>query len=272
MRIIKDSLMASTHLDSQGDRLSEEELKNIFEQIPDPYIINQGHDISKPPCGKAFNKRIKRLSDGDLAILVDLEIYDDQLQIDPRGLSISFAKKQPIEFANDANVLIRFNPHVIEKKDMHLLMELKNDLIIPDVIELRQKGLDPIHIVIIEFILISLVRGFFEEAGHELFREFKNKLITIAESHRKRNSMELIYHIIFKDTIGVNNVEVLVVVPSSLLPILKGNNLCIDTIYDFFEKRIGTSKIKKVVLEIIKDNPFFKVIHFVDDNGKAISL
>jgi hypothetical protein len=83
--------VASTSLDSHGDRISSEELRMLFDQWRENTPAGVMHDLSQPPVCRAFNKRIEALPDGELALKVDLEVLDEAEFAKFGGFSISFS-------------------------------------------------------------------------------------------------------------------------------------------------------------------------------------
>jgi hypothetical protein len=77
-RVITGQIIASTHLDSTGERLTREELQQLFSQIPQEWVGAVVHDLSRPPITRSFNKRLEELPDGELAITLDIEVLDEE--------------------------------------------------------------------------------------------------------------------------------------------------------------------------------------------------
>src|SRR6266851_853142 len=77
-RIIKGQVIASTSVDAHGEALPEEAIRTFFEQLKDPSVSFRNHDTSQAPVCRGFNKRLERLPDSSLAIVIDLEVLDEQ--------------------------------------------------------------------------------------------------------------------------------------------------------------------------------------------------
>lgn len=91
-RIIKGQTIASTHRDSSGDKIPKDKLHDLFSQIPEIWIGTSYHDLSKGPFSKGFNKRIVELPDGELAIKMDIEIFDEEAFKRMGGFSIEYTR------------------------------------------------------------------------------------------------------------------------------------------------------------------------------------
>jgi hypothetical protein len=92
-RVITGQIIASTHLDLIGERLTREELQQLFSQIPQEWVSAVGHDLSRPPIIRGFNKRLEELPDGELAITLDIEVLDEEAFREMGGFSIAFTRE-----------------------------------------------------------------------------------------------------------------------------------------------------------------------------------
>jgi hypothetical protein len=116
-RVIEGHVIASTHLDLDGERIPHSTLRKLFTELPDPWILNREHDLSRPPVGKGFNKRLEPQPDGELAIKMDIEVWDESLlEVPGRGISIAFQRTSTRlgMGAPDLNVLM--NPRQFDYK------------------------------------------------------------------------------------------------------------------------------------------------------------
>lgn len=55
MKEILGQYLISTSIDSHGEQLSREELFQLFQSLPEELVINDEHDLSKPPIAVAKN-------------------------------------------------------------------------------------------------------------------------------------------------------------------------------------------------------------------------
>ena len=79
MKTIKGQIVASTNIDVHGDKLTKQQLRDLFKQMPREFTLDQHHDLSKPPVSKTYNKRFVEISDGEFAIKVDVDVFDEGL-------------------------------------------------------------------------------------------------------------------------------------------------------------------------------------------------
>ena len=108
-RIIKGQVLATTGLDADRESLSERELTELFVQMSDEFPSTVSHDLSQSPVVRAFNKRLERLPNGDLAIKVDLEVFDEQAFARYGGMSIGFYRRHVRFGAGDPVVSVTIN-------------------------------------------------------------------------------------------------------------------------------------------------------------------
>jgi hypothetical protein len=72
------SIMATTRVDLHGDRFTLEALESMRDHIRSsylPFIYN--HDPRCPPIGRAFAADIVRLEDGEHALAVETELFEE---------------------------------------------------------------------------------------------------------------------------------------------------------------------------------------------------
>src|ERR1043165_3958749 len=93
LRVVTDQIIASTSLDSHGERLSEAELTSYFEQIAENSVGVSAHDLFQVPAFRSFNKRLWRTPAGALAIVVDVEVLDEERYSTFGGYSIAFTRR-----------------------------------------------------------------------------------------------------------------------------------------------------------------------------------
>ncbi|MGH7453536.1 MAG: hypothetical protein ACRENG_19460, partial [bacterium] len=91
-RIIHDQTIASTHIDSHGEKLTWAELQSFFNQLDVSTPTGVMHDTSRPPAVRFLGKRLTKLPDGELAIKIDYEILDEDTFANMGGFSISFTR------------------------------------------------------------------------------------------------------------------------------------------------------------------------------------
>src|SRR6185503_6976701 len=114
-QILEGQVIVSTHLDRHGERLSKEELEELFSGMRSQRLLNYNHDPRRPPIARAFNSRLEQLPDGEYAIKADIEVLDEELFPKIGGISIAFTRRSVADPEPASDLVISFNPRYIER-------------------------------------------------------------------------------------------------------------------------------------------------------------
>ena len=109
-RTIRGQSIASTHADALGDRITPEILRELFSQLPDESVQTTNHDLSKPPICRGYNKRLERLPDGELALKLDIEVFDEKAFESMGGFSIAFTHLTVRRGEGEPAIRVLLNP------------------------------------------------------------------------------------------------------------------------------------------------------------------
>lgn len=73
-------LLATTHVDGHGMRMSKEALDQAAAQINGPIVPGMGieHDITLPPIGKLVKAEVRQLPDGEFGVFGEYLLYDPE--------------------------------------------------------------------------------------------------------------------------------------------------------------------------------------------------
>lgn len=184
-RVVKDQIIASTSLDSHGERLPEAVLRSYFEQMVEGAVGASSHDLSQKPAFRSFNKRLVRTSAGDLAIMVDVEVLDEERYTRFGGFSISFTRRR--QRFGQAPSYPRVTINTRQFKFDAVAADLNENLrTTPFELVERVEKIDVATLAIIGIVagaylvgkvtvsaITSTFSGFFEEAGKDLYHAVK---------------------------------------------------------------------------------------------------
>lgn len=273
--LLKGQLLADNVSEVKGVVLSRSALESLLQQLPNSIFLNQEHDLTKPPAGRAFNFRLQDLPSGVTQIIADVEIWDEQLMINPGGLSLAFMAHDKSNSGNqEADIYILINPEVIplEYAENILTESLNSDEYIIRLGKLQQWSADLTPIIILTFISYAIAQGFFGEIGAGLWHRLKGNLRDLTRKHTRSKNTDLIFHSTFSYLRNGNMVTVVVVFNDSVLELLQRQPVNLDEIKEGVEKLVGDSEIIKIVVRLTNDSPYWNLSQIVDSTGKLIDL
>lgn len=273
MKIIKGQIVASTSIDAHGDKLTKEQLFFLFMQIPQEFILNQQHDLSKPPIGRIYNKRFVEISDREFAIKVDVDVFDEELFEEMRSFSISYTgERLTLNPSSRADIEILFNPLIFSREDMLSLIKISDETIQIDAIELKQKALEPITVLILKFVLISAAIGFFGKLGSDVYDVLKAKLRQLANRRKVKRKPEIILQLLFTIKLVERSVDVIIELLMEDLDIIKQRDLSIESALEYVTTATGHTEIQRVALRVQRSEPYWSLVYFVDLKGTVMNL
>jgi hypothetical protein len=168
--LLKDQPVASTALDRHGESFTEEALREGFARLPAERPLYDNHDITSPPVGRVFNCRLDRVSNGALAIVCDVEIFDDERANEWKGLSVGFHQMPVAHSTSRAEFGISFNPRYIDRADIE---DVRQEFGATRV-ELLERGEKSLLATGLAIYIVC--QGFFNEAGADAYRLWKATL------------------------------------------------------------------------------------------------
>jgi hypothetical protein len=175
-RIIRGQVIASTGLDAHGEALPEEAIQRLFEQLQDPSVSFRNHDTSQAPVCRGFNKRLERGADGNLAIVIDLEVLDEAAFNAFGGFSIAFTRGS-VRFGSNPAVRVLVNPRHFDfeqvAKEIGDLLPQGESLDVTERIE--KTAVLEAAIIVVTFIAGAAAKGFLGKVGGELFDYLKKR-------------------------------------------------------------------------------------------------
>lgn len=273
MRTIKGQLVASTTLDLRNDKITREELQSLFDQMPAEQVINLDHDLSEPIVGKMYNKQFVEIENGEFAIKVDVDVFNEEEFAKRRAFSIAFFRRYfTINPNREGDIKISFNSLVVDSEDIIPLLSISNKSVQIDAQELVQKGLDVTTIVVVLFISSSIAGEFFKKAGADAYELLKSKLQELAEKYRAKGKAEMGFHFQFTANIGANNVDVIIESDTDNLSVISRQSILIEPLLKQISAYAGDTEIRRISIRVSKDMPYMEVNYIIDKDGKAVNL
>lgn len=275
MKTIKGQIIAGTGIDAHGDNITKRELRVLFDQIPEELIVNQHHNLSKPPVGRMYNKQFVETSDGEFVIKVDVDVFNEGSLKEMKGFSISYTDPEnrlTLNRSRKGDIEILFNPLVFNREDMIYLIKTSNESIQIDAIELKQKALEHIAILILKFAAVSFVTGFLGKAGVDAYKALKAKIIELAEKRKAKKESRIILQLVFTGKIAGRSVYVIIELLPEDLNIVKQYKLSIESALQYTVTTIGHNEIQRVALRVQRKEPYWTLVYFVDMEGNVVRL
>lgn len=172
--------VATTHVDLQGDKLTVGALTDMVRQITECYLpMTLEHDIRYPPIGRAVSARVVDLPDGEHALEVVSEVFEqgdslDSLAGDGRRMTVwsesteKFAVHYDRAFTGPAQSQLLDDLHRLAPSD-------------PKPQEYGKKSLEPVVALTIVVGLGSLTvgpffKGFFQKLGEDTYDRLRDLL------------------------------------------------------------------------------------------------
>lgn len=272
MKIIKGQIVASTNIDAHGEKRTKEELSRLFEQMPKETLLNKDHNLALPPIAKMFNKQLVEIENGEFAIKADIEIFDEESAKDLKGFSISFTNKVlTLNPERKPEIEILYNPLDFDKDDVIPIIQLSNESFQIDLVEHKQKALEPLTcILILNFIGISIAAGFFGKFGEEIYEVIKKKLLELIKKYKSQKHKDILFHVKFPAELNGRLFELIVEVSEKDFDIIDQQNIRVEQAIMQIEDIVGTKQIQKVALRIQEIEPYWKIIYIVDVNNNLI--
>jgi hypothetical protein len=258
MKYVK-GIIATSHIDSHGDMLSPEGLKDMVKQINTQYIpIMIEHDPRIPPKGRIKSAKLIKLKDGHYAVEGIKEIFEEGDDIS----EVDSSREMPLP-TNEFGVLqVMFDRSYGDKESQQIINDISN-LLNSSPQKYEKKALEPISVLIIGggFILGGIITGFFNKLGADAWDALKIKLKKLLQTKKKRKDAQdklLIFQFtLFKEGVVVNT-EVILTNPSD------------DIIENFLEN--GLKKLDYILPLHIEKFPEVKKIVFNYSNNNLSIL
>lgn len=275
-RKIQGQIIASTTLDSQGEKISKENLKELFKQMPSSSVINQEHDLTLPPVAQIYNKQFVKIDSSEYAIKADVDIWDEEAFAASGGFSISYVIKTTKTGPKESgDIRIFFNGLQISSEEINSLL-ISDDAVQFDALEMRQKSAILVAVTgatltITVFIGLSIAGGFFKSMGGDLYSKFKNKLRSLIEAKKlinERLTLNLVSPIVYND----HSFEVSILLGPDYADRLDDKDETLASVKNYLISNINNPRARRVVVIPQPDAPYWTIRNIIEaDNLPTLS-
>lgn len=176
-RFLRRHTIADTREDRTGDRIPPEVLRQLFDQLGEETPSGANHDLSRAPMVRFLNKHLVESADGELAIVADVEILDEEAFSKMGGFSISFTRTTVRFGRGEPAIEVQVNPRQFHFETVVGQVEaVAHAEPAIDATELVQKAeiVETAIITLVVFGATELAGGFFKAAGAELYERLRS--------------------------------------------------------------------------------------------------
>jgi hypothetical protein len=206
-------VIATSHVDRHGDRLTREALASMVEQINKYYIPQYyQHDPRIPPLGRAVHAELKQLDDGEYAVEATTQIFEAGDEIEPDNTG----RKMPLRRVDDESLHLVDDRSFATPEDQALIEELRC-LVSGKKETEEKKALEPVSILQIAglFIAGGIASGLLSKVGADCWDAFKRKLSELArKKSQERGECLLTFRCMLKQQTEPMSLEVILTNPS----------------------------------------------------------
>jgi len=182
-------IMATSHVDLHGDKLTREALQSSANQVKERYLpINVNHDIRYPPVGRVTSAEIVELPGGESALVGTGELFEES---DTFESLVGDGRKMRVMNV-DANTFSVFYDHAFLDKDGQELVSELSTISGEKPTLFLKKALDPVQVLLIVagvFVLGSVAQGFFKKIGSDLYEKLRDSLIKYCKTTSRSDNM-----------------------------------------------------------------------------------
>lgn len=250
---IKKQVLASMGLDKDGESLPREAIERLFETMKVPMNLGINHDPTKPYIGKITQKYLEEIRPGVLAVLGDVEVYDEKaIEMLKKGGGFSAGFTRPHSKKVEAPFIVYYDPRIFDPKEFS---DNEDVTYTP----FSQKSAEVVLLLTIGFISGNILGGFFKEAGKDLYTKFRTDLLSLIRKKEEEKSVNIkICHV---DHINMPHGEVKVSMQLDKLTLdyLNKNSIDIDKIFEEAKAICEDRKSTHILISFLNGNPQIEI-------------
>lgn len=235
-----NQVVATTALDAHNEQRTPEQLRMICERMPETDVMYEEHDTGTRPIARIFNKRITVLPDGHHALVVDIDVLDESRFDTLGGYSISYTLGRfTVDAEREAELAILINPRVFPIDEAKRRACKTDDALQIDVVQLHQKSVEGVAIIVLEFVSLSAATWFIRKLLDGALSIFRDRLRGLTDSRRATSGGETCFHLIHPLTVSDGEVDVLVEVSSDTFGGVSTGDIAYPSVEGFRDRLSG---------------------------------
>jgi hypothetical protein len=197
------AVVSTTHVDSQGERMSREAIESLAESFSRSYIpVGVEHDPRIPPRGRISSGFVRERPDGEYEAIAIMELFDGEDESE----SASDLRELAIMAHESAGLTVSYDWTHRFEQDQSDIREIAKVFGTAPVYDLK-KAADPISIITIAgaFVLGGIATGFLGQIGIDGWNLVKKKLTDLFSRTENRKGEQLL---VFSALVKSNSVHV----------------------------------------------------------------
>lgn len=266
-------LVASTALDAHGERLSSEDLRSLFEALPAELVINDEHDLTLPSTAIARNLQFVRLESGEWAIVADIDVHDEELFAKRGGFSMAWlAATYTINPDREADLQILFNPRLFREDIAVALAAMSDDEVNVVGRELKQKGLDPNAVLIIQFMATAALSGLVGKVVSDLYDKLLIRLRSAKDDLRDSAAPPPLVQFFVPRHLNPYQADILVELMPEQLDALRVGSLSFQDAIHAARLVPHAYQAKKIVVKAVGEPPTWQLTRYEKSSGLLVRI
>ncbi len=247
-------LVSTTHLDTQGEIVTEEALTSIYINSKDDIIpIIMNHDPRHPPVGRVINLEIVDLEDGHKGLNAEIDYFDG-----PDALSTIVNKEVKLPYQEPGTIILSTDITFRDDESKQILAELSklSDI---KVGYMAKKASEPLSYLTISFAFIAgmaanaFLKGYFTKAGEDAWKKTKEYFKKLSK-HPKGEERFIVIECNLCSESESTEMQLRIIV-----------NKPFEEIEKFLEEDI--QKVDKIIAGVLKDKDKIAYVVYIYENG-----
>lgn len=265
--------LASTSLDAHGERLTRDELLELFKALPAEMVINDQHDLTLPSAAIARNLQFVEIQAGEWAIVGDVTVHDAELLKQRGGFSMAWlAATYTTKPDRNPDIQVIFNPRLFDKDIALALVRLSDEQVNIVGRELKQKGLDPEAILIIQFVALAAVSGFIGKPASDVYDKLLRRLARAKEDLRTAANTPPIVQFVVPRHLNPYRADIIVELLPEHMENLRVGALSFQDAVDAASLVPFAEEAKKIVVKAVGDPPAWRLSRYEKASGLLVRI
>ena len=262
-QLIKGQVLASTGPTANGTPIPPDALNALFDQTPTETYLYQHHDPALPPVGRLFNKRLEQQADGTVRLNADVEFEEGADLTAFRGFSVSFLGNVGFRSKKTQAATICLDVRYFDEDDLRESAgDISDELGVGSRQLFRYSVGATIVIVVVTFVSIEFAKGFFSQAGKNLFSFLQDRLASLTKKQAAANR-KTEFDFTFEVNEAGHTYQVHVRSDLETLKIVESGLVSLDDLRAEVAAVQDPAKVAEVLARLSRHPPYLRTEHVV---------